>query len=243
VTSLPKDGRLTQDALFGGSLVFHQPKRGAGYRANVDALLLAAFAARGRRAKIAVDLGSGAGAVGLSLLYFDAAERIVFVELEPAATEAARNNLRDNAWSTRGEVVNADVATLARHAADLVVCNPPYTPPGRGRAPARAAAALARRGDLGRFTRAARAQMGRRARACFVYPAGELVALVSALSASGLVAKRMRAVYSDARSPARIVLVEACAAKPGGLAVEPPLFERDAAGYTREMADLLTGKR
>src|SRR5258708_19936274 len=35
----------TQDALFGGSVVLFQPPRGAGYRTNVDALLLAAFAA------------------------------------------------------------------------------------------------------------------------------------------------------------------------------------------------------
>src|SRR5579863_2374850 len=34
----------TQDALFGGSVVLFQPPRGAGYRTNVDALLLAAFA-------------------------------------------------------------------------------------------------------------------------------------------------------------------------------------------------------
>ena len=35
----------TQDALFGGSVVLFQPPRGAGYRTNVDALLLAGFAA------------------------------------------------------------------------------------------------------------------------------------------------------------------------------------------------------
>src|SRR5579871_1698704 len=83
----------TQDALFGGSVVLFQPPRGAGYRTNVDALLLAAFAAaptpgnaalvvparagdrgvrqpplRPRSAPVAFDLGAGVGAVGLALL-------------------------------------------------------------------------------------------------------------------------------------------------------------------------------
>ena len=42
-------------------------------------------------------------------------------------------------------------------------------------------------------------------------------------------------------TPARIVMVEACPGKPGGLLVLPPLFERDAKGYTPEVASLLAG--
>src|SRR5262245_55763877 len=67
--SMPRG--VTQDALFDGALTLFQPAR--GYRVNIDALLLAAFAARGRRARRAIDLGAGVGAVGLSLLYLRAA--------------------------------------------------------------------------------------------------------------------------------------------------------------------------
>jgi tRNA1Val (adenine37-N6)-methyltransferase len=251
----------TQDALFGGSVVLFQPQRGAGYRTNVDALLLAGFAAMAgtppphasaltrtgprttpRAAPVVFDLGAGVGAVGLALLRFGAAKRVVFVEIDEQPAAMARRNLDANGWTERGEVVRGDVRDVAlsrRGEATLVVCNPPYIAPGRGRARARAAEARARSGELGAFVEAARQVAGRRARTCFVYPAHDLALLIATLAAEGLHAKRMRFVHSTPEAPARVVLVEAQAARPGGLGVMPPLVERAARGYTPEMAALL----
>jgi tRNA1Val (adenine37-N6)-methyltransferase len=248
----------TQDALFGGSVVLFQPPRGAGYRTNVDALLLAAFAsapplpspgklvpspagqALPRPAPVAFDLGAGVGAVGLALLRFGAARRVVFVEIDELTSAMARRNLDANGWTSRGEVVRGDVGDVARSRrgeANLVVCNPPYVAPGRGRVPA--AEARARSGDLGVFVEAARQLAGRAARVCFVYPASELRSLMETLAAEGLHCKRMRFVHASPATAARVVLVEAKAGKPGGLHVLPPLVERSARGYTPEMETLL----
>ena len=76
------------------------------------------------------------------------------------------------------------------------------------------------------FVDAARALLGKRGRACFVYPARELVDLVETLRRAGLEPKRMRAVRATAEGAARVVLVEAMAAKAGGLVVEPECVER-----------------
>jgi tRNA1Val (adenine37-N6)-methyltransferase len=238
----------TQDALFGGSVVLFQPPRGSGYRTNVDALLLAAFASApqpaptrlARPAPVAFDLGSGVGAVGLALLRFGAAKRVVFVEIDELTAAMARRNLDANAWTGRGEVVRGDVCDVARSRrgeANLVVCNPPYIAPGRGRVPA--AEARARSGDLGVFVEAARQLAGRAARVCFVYPAGELGSLLETLAGEGLHSKRMRFVHASPAATARVVLVEARAGRPGGLHVLPPLVERSARGYTPEMETLL----
>jgi tRNA1Val (adenine37-N6)-methyltransferase len=250
----------TQDALFGGSLVLFQPRRGTGYRTNVDALLLAGFAAyppvvgagaggaagpggereTRRPAAVAFDLGAGVGAVGLALLRFGVARRVVFVEIDEFAAAMARRNLDANGWTGRGEVIRGDVRDVARARrgeASLVVCNPPYIAPGRGR-PA-AGQARARSGDLGTFVEAARQVAGRKARVCFVYPAAELGAVTASLSAEGLFPKRMRFVHATPEAPARIVLVEARAGRAGGLHVMPPLVERGSRGYTPEMVDLL----
>lgn len=246
----------TQDALFGGSLVLYQPLRGAGYRTNVDALLLAWFAATptpmpaqpGVRqlrsvhppAASAFDLGAGVGAVGLALLRFGAARRVVLVEIDEQPAAMARRNLDANGWADRGEVVRGDVRDVARSRrgeASLVVCNPPYTSPGRGQV--RPAESLARCGDLAGFVHAARQVAGRRARVCFVYRAQELSTLLANLTDEGLHAKRMRFVHGTPEAPARVVLVEAQAGRAGGLFVMPPLVERDTHGYTPEMETLL----
>lgn len=218
----------TKDTLFGGRLVLHQPAKKAGYRVNGDALVLAEFAAGGprRRVRRAVDLGSGVGAVGLSLLHLEAAEEVTFVEVDGALAALCAQNVEENGWTHRAEVVHEDVTRYAG-AADLVVCNPPYVAPGRGRAPS-PAVARARRGPLTVFLDAARRVAGRRARVCFVYPAIEATTLVSELRTRGLEPKRLRCVHGKARDPARVVLVECAAGRPGGLVVEPPLVEKPA---------------
>jgi len=245
----------TQDALFGGSVVLFQPRRGEGYRTNVDALLLAGFAATppptpalsrsaartsSRPAAVAFDLGAGVGAVGLALLRFGAARRVVLVEIDELSAAMARRNLDANGWTDRGEVVRGDVndvARMRRGEAALVVCNPPYIAPGRGRVPANEV--RARSGNLSTFIEAARQLTGRRARACFVYPAQELGVLLSGLADEGLHAKRIRFVHGTPGAPARVVLVEARAGRAGGLCVMPPLVEHGARGYTPEMQSLL----
>lgn len=230
----------TQDALFGGSVVLFQPLRGSGYRTNVDALLLAGFATGPNASPVAFDLGAGVGAVGLALLRLGAARRVVLVEIDEQPAAMARRNLDANGWTQRGEVVVGDVRDVAhsrRGEAGLVVCNPPYVAPGRGRV--RANQIRARCGELVTFARAARQIAGRRARVCFVYPAQELAALLSALATEGLHAKRTRFVHATPESAARVALVEAVAGRAGGLMVLPPLVERGQRGYTPEMQALL----
>jgi tRNA1Val (adenine37-N6)-methyltransferase len=219
----------TTDTLFGGKVELAQPARGRGYRVNVDAVLLATFAAGKRRARSAFDLGAGVGAVGLSLLHLGAAEHVTMVEVDATLAKLAESNARANGWRDRTAVVRADVADLAAlpaGAADLVVMNPPYVEPGRGRMPS-PAHARARSGSLGVFLDAARRLAGRRARVCVVYPAIEATTLLGSLRSRGLEPKRLRAVHGRPRDRARILLVECACGRPGGLVVEPPLFEME----------------
>lgn len=227
-------GRTTQDTLFGGRVALAQPERGGGYRVNVDAVLLGAFAAgalgeprRARRARVAFDLGAGVGAVGLTLLHLEACDRVAMVEVDPELAKLAEINAKANRWSDRVDVIRADVSdtdAIPAGAADLVVCNPPYVEPGRGRAPS-PSRARARSGPLDVFLDAARRLAGRRARVCLVYPAIEVTTLLSELRARGLEPKRIRAVHGRPQDRARVVLVECAAGRPGGLSFEPPLVE------------------
>ena len=257
------EGKVTKDALFGGRVTLIQPAKGAGYRTNVDAILLAAFAAEKRRkVRFAVDLGAGVGAVGLTLFFLGAAERIAFVEKDSVVADLCRRNLKANAWTARGAVHVADLERpldgaapeLARSAM-LVVANPPFVAPARdgrtrdagaahgspgSRSTPSAGRAAGRRGHLAPFVRAAAAALGQRGRACFVYPAHALLELTTLARQVGLEPKRLRFVHGRSDRPARVALVEFARAKPGGLAVMPPLVEVGEDGKpTRELAALL----
>jgi len=237
----------TTDALFGGALALRQPSRGAGYRVNVDAILLAAFAAgligtRYRTSHHAVDLGAGVGAVGLSMLHFAATKRVTMIEIDPHLASLATENAEVNGWGDCITVTTGDVAEPSDIDADLVVCNPPYVPPGRGRLPAEPVR-IAKHGELDVFLDAARAFAGRRARACFVYPAIEATTLLAGLRARGLEPKRIRTVQAHATDAARVVLVEAVAGRPGGLIIEPPFIERAHGAPSNALDELLRRPR
>ncbi len=236
-------GEVTRDALFGGALCVRQPRH--GYRVNVDALLLAAFAARGRRARLAVDLGAGVGAIGLVLAHVGAAAHVVLVERDPELAELARENLTENgcSGSTEARDLDRDGLPLAlAQRAELVVSNPPFFAPAAGTPSKRARAA--RSGELAPFVRAAsHALAGPRARAAFCYPSAALPELFACAEDAKLVPKRLQLVHPRADAPARLALVELRLAKPGGLVVEPPLVEwQSGRARTPELARIVRGE-
>ena len=236
---------ITEDALFEGKLRLLQPAE--GYRVNIDSLLLAAFAARGPAAKLAVDLGAGVGAVGLVLARVGIASSVVLLEREAFLVELAQKNLATA--GARGEAVQLDIGrdrlpAELRERADLVVCNPPYFPEGSVRKQKHPLTEAARTGELWPFVgAAARALRGTRGRAAFAYPARSLAELLAAGEEAGLVPKRMRLVHARATDPARLALVELKRAKPGGLVVEAPLVEwAGARARTPELEAIVAGR-
>jgi tRNA1Val (adenine37-N6)-methyltransferase len=243
MVGLPK--ATTSDSLYGGAVSLRQPAR--GYRVNVDSILLAAFAAQGRRAKLAVDLGAGVGSVALGLHHLGAASQFALVEREqPLLTLAAENateaQMDARLWCcdlTRG--LPADL----HQTADLVVSNPPFFDPASSRPSRDATKSSARFGDLTPFLEAASlAVSGSGARVVFVYPAREISRFLGVAERFKLVPKRLRMVHADDGARARLALIELRRAKPGGLEVLSPLFEWSAKGVrSPELALLLLGKR
>ena len=235
---------ITTDSLYDGAVSLRQPAR--GYRVNVDALLLAAFAAQGRRAELAVDLGAGVGSVALGLHHLGAAARVALVEREAELIALADENARAAHMVSQGfcRDLSLGLPDELRQAADLVVSNPPFFDPDRSRQGPHAAKTGARFGDLGPFVSAAAAAVsGARGRVAFVYPARELSHFLASAERVRLIPKRLRLVHADANATARVALVELRRAKPGGLVVLPPLFEWLEKGVrTPELTLILAGK-
>ena len=234
----------TIDSLYGGTVSLRQPAH--GYRVNVDALILAAFAAQGRAAEVAVDLGAGVGGISLGLHHLKAATRFALVEREASLLALAEENARAAAMQSQPFCcdLSSGLPKELRQTADLVVANPPFFEPAHGRQGPHAAKTRARFGELTPFVEAAAAAVsGARTRIVFVYPARELSRFLSSAERASLVPKRLRLVHADSTSAARVALIELRRAKAGGLVVLPPLLEWASPGVrSHELTEILAGK-
>jgi tRNA1(Val) A37 N6-methylase TrmN6 len=155
--------KTSDDAFLGGSLHILQPQE--GYRAGLDAVLLAAAApVQEGRARV-LDVGAGAGVVGLAVAHRMADASVTLVERDPELADLARANAARNALEQRVHVIEADVMRPLRESEALaalaesfhhVLANPPFHREGRGTASgdARKAAAHAMPdGSLDRWVR------------------------------------------------------------------------------------------
>jgi tRNA1Val (adenine37-N6)-methyltransferase len=226
------------DRPFAGALRLAQPPRGAGYRANVDALLLGRAALLERpSARHGLDLGAGVGTVGLTYALFSG-RPVTLVERDAAAAALARLNAGPFADA---RVIEADVADVAVRA-DLIVCNPPYTEPSAGRRSPDPGRDAARRGRLAPFlSAAARCLDGPDARALFIYPSEKLPELWSTARAAALSPASVRFVHPRREAPARAIIVSFVARPAGQTLVHPPWFEWHGARRDPDLAAFLAG--
>ena len=127
---------FTVDAFHRGNFRLVQPK-GAGHRAGMDAMMLAAAVPSGFAGRLA-DFGAGAGAAGIAVASRCAAATVVLVENAPEMIAFAEKSIAhpDNRHlADRVALVAADVtltgkaraaAGLADGAFDFAIMNPPF---------------------------------------------------------------------------------------------------------------------
>lgn len=190
------------------------------FRLGSDALRLAAFATLHAGDRVC-DLGCGAGALALLLLE-RAPCRVTGVELEAAAAALARRNALENGLSDAFSVVEGDLRRargfLPAASFDLVVCNPPYFPPGSGKLPPDAARAAARAEvscTLPDVCRAAAWLLPRGGRFALCHRPERLTDVFCALREAGLEPKRLRASGRAGGKPGLILAEAVRGARPG----------------------------
>ncbi len=237
----------TCDEILRGRLRLWQPR--AGYRFNVDSLLLARFASVGERARVA-DLCAGVGVIGLAIAARLPSVTVALAELQPHMAALARRNVDENRLAARVTVAEVDLAdrraarrALAGAAWDHVVSSPPYFTRAQGPTVPDSSEAIARheiRIDLPSLCAEAKRLLAPGGRAALVFPSERLPELLGALAAAGLRPSRLQVVHPRPSAPANRVLVEAVKGGRGALAVDPPLYVRDEGGaYSPAARDAL----
>jgi tRNA1(Val) A37 N6-methylase TrmN6 len=117
----------TEDRVLDGRVRLRQPAR--GYRAGLDAALLAAACDAGAGARV-IEAGCGAGGALLAAAVRRPQARFVGVERDPGALALARENIALNGLEDRVEAVAGDVALrfsgLGLPVFDAAMANPPF---------------------------------------------------------------------------------------------------------------------
>lgn len=141
--TLSRGAPPTDDAFLGGALMVLQPR--SGYRAGVDAVMLAAAvpAVSGRPGRV-LDAGAGVGTAGLCLARRCPEVSVVLLDREPELAELARRNVDRNGLAERCSVAEADLGDcsdaelsalgIAAGSFDHVIANPPFHVEGEGTA-------------------------------------------------------------------------------------------------------------
>lgn len=115
------DFRVTRDTLI------PRPDTEVLVQCAVD--FLRARAAEGRDDLALADIGTGTGAIALSVLHYTEGARADAVDISPAAAEVARENAERLNLTERIEIHEGDLtAPLAGRSYDVILSNPPYIP-------------------------------------------------------------------------------------------------------------------
>ena len=122
---------VTEDWLLNEQVRIFQPKK--GYRAGLDAILLAASLPDRDGSKM-LDMGCGAGGVLFPAAFRLKTSRFVGLERDTGILPLTRRGVDENGFSDRIEIVEGDASALSKdweNQFDVVFSNPPYFEPER----------------------------------------------------------------------------------------------------------------
>ncbi len=216
----------TIDPFMDGRLRLIQSK--TGYRFSIDAVLLSDFVTIKKHDRV-VDLGTGCGVIPLSLLMSKPVGHAYCLEIQPELAGQAARNAKLNNLDDRMSVILGDMRSLPLPSSSVnaVVCNPPYRKKESGRINPDQQRAIARHEiytSLDEIIKAAKFLLGIKGRFSLIYPAERLTDLIDKLRGAGFEPKKLRVIYPDMESGAKLVMLESWMGGKSGLTIMPPLL-------------------
>jgi tRNA1(Val) A37 N6-methylase TrmN6 len=236
---------VSENALLGKRIRLLQPRR--GYRAGLDAVLLAAACDAGAGARV-LEAGCGVGAVLLCAATLRPGAAFTGVERDPQAVALARRNAELNGLQDRVEVLEGDTGRAFRDLGlapfDAALANPPFFDDEatlRAPAPEKRPAWIAEAG-LEAWSRFLIKAVREGGTITLIHRAERLADLLDALSPkAGSV--QVRPVHPFADAPAKRVLVRAVKTGKAPLRLLPPLvLHAPGGGWTAEAERILRGE-
>ncbi len=198
-----------------------------GYRFSIDAILLSQFVTI-RPEDVVVDLGTGCGIILLILLLTRPVGHVFGLEIQKELAAQAKRNAKLNGFEKKMEIIIGDIRCppVTRNWADVVISNPPYRQLKSGRInpdPRRAVARHELLTSIDDILMAATGLLRKKGRLTLIYPSVRLTDILGRMRHFGLEPKRLRIIYPNLQSQARLALIEGSLGGSPGLKVDPPL--------------------
>lgn len=237
---------ITEDRLLDGQVLLRQPAK--GYRAGMDAVLLAAAIAA-RPGETLMEFGCGAGAALICTAWRNPGCYLTGCDSDPAAADLARENVAANGFADCVDIEVCDISALGTghgsgQRADQVFFNPPFFDDEtslRAPKPEKRAAWLSGDAPLETWVSAAARVLNARGRLTLIHRANRLGDILAALDKSfGSVA--VKPVHPRDDRPAKRVIVTARLGGRAPLALLPPLVMHEGEAHSDEAEAILRGR-
>ena len=237
-----KDGFPPPEDILYGFLKMRQPV--IGPRVNMDTVLLAGFARVQARDRV-MELGCAHGGISLILAKRCSGAAFTGIDIQNELIELARKNASENGLEERTDFKCRDLRevrqSFTHQSFDVVVVNPPYEDPGRGRRSDHETNRLARQGEECSFedvAEAARFLLKNKGRLFMVMRALRLAETMSLLRASKIEPRTLLMVHPTPKKCASVFLLEAVRDGGPALSVLPPLYiYGDNGHYTERLLE------
>ncbi len=237
---------VSEDKMLGGRLTLRQPRE--GYRAGVDAALLAAACDAGGGERV-IEAGCGVGAALLAAAARRPGARFTGVERDSAMADLAAGNIALNGLNDRVDVIGAIIESPFRNLGlppfDAAMANPPFFDDAlalRGPSPAKRGAWIADEGLgawLGFLVKAVREG----GTITLIHRADRLADILAGLAPKAG-SFQIRPIQPFADVPAKRVLVRAAKTGKAPLVLLPALIlhDRAAGKHTKATEAILRGE-
>ncbi len=197
---------------------------------STDSMVLADFVRLPKGASV-LDLGSGAGTLGVLLCGEYPGCTVTGLELEEQAHHAAVENIRRNGLEHRLSSICADLRTVNRlfpsGSFHCCVSNPPYFDKSRGKTSKNDTVAASRaeeNSDIFDVVKAAKCVLKWGGRLYFCYKPERIESAMKALFQNNFAVKRMQFVHQKRNKPANLVMIEARFGGGEWMDIEPPII-------------------
>lgn len=209
---------------------------------GTDTMLLADFSMP-KKHEIAVEIGTGCGAIPLYWLSMCDVKKVFAIDIQEKACEQLKRSVKISDVADKIEVIHADikknVPQILTHSCDLVVCNPPYKAVGRGVVNEKKERLIARHEyecTIDDVTKSANKFLNFWGRLCMCHRVERLCDVVESMRKYKIEPKKIRFVQQRKHSPAKLFLIEGRkGAKPGMVALSTLFIENEEGSLSDEM--------